>query len=160
MNKSVLHQLNVIPEGMAPWLTYDQYLRLKKLFEVTPFPVDGDKTDRPAYLDLYDFLTEMAGVTLPCAEAAIHYNAFVLIRRGYQVETITPDEYDQLRHLMVDLEVPDPDDFDLYETGGHRALYNYLTQGLGLSVQAGRGPVWQRANDLRRRYEADQTGRD
>ena len=54
---------------------------------------------------------------------------------------------------MVGLEQPGIDDTDLYETGGHRDLYNYLTKGMGLSVQPGRGPAWHRAQALIKKYE-------
>ena len=63
-------------------------------------------------------------------------------------EEITATEYARLISLMAGLEQPDKNDMDLYDTGGHRALYNYLTRQMGLSVEAGRGPVWYRAQAL------------
>lgn len=75
--------------------------------------------------------------------------------QGYKVETITQAEYEHLRQLVEGLEQPSPDDLDLYETGGHRDLYNYLTQKMGLSVQRGRGPAWHRAQALLKKYEAE-----
>lgn len=56
---------------------------------------------------------------------------------------------------MDGLEQPTIDDTDLYDVGGHRELYNYLTKGMGISVQKGRGPAWHRANDLIEKFEAE-----
>lgn len=154
MNKAEVLQLNVIPEGKEAWLSYDQYLELKRLFEAVPLPATEGTTDNLRYIDLYRFLTEIAGLELPCNEASIHFNAFALIRRGYQVETITTEEYQQLCQLMQGLEQPGIDDSDLYSTGGHRELYNYLTQEMGLAVQQGRGPAWHRAKALIEKYES------
>jgi hypothetical protein len=156
MNKAELLQLNVIPEGQAAWLSYDQFLKLKRLFEALTLPTNKESTADLRYIDLYHFLTNVAGLNLPCREAAIHFNAFALIRRGYRVETITATEYMQLARLMENLEQPTVDDLDLYDAGGHRDLYTYLTQGLGLPVQPGRGPAWHRAKALLEKYEADQ----
>ncbi|MCB0174930.1 MAG: hypothetical protein KDJ97_30755 [Anaerolineae bacterium] len=153
MNKSELLQLNVIPEGKAAWLSYEQYLELKRLFEAVPLPSAEETTDNLAYLALHRFLSEIAGLQLAPDEAAIHFNAFALIRRGYKIEAITLEEYKQLRRLMAGLEQPDIDDVDLYETGGHHALYDYLTRGMGLTVQPGRGPAWHRAKVLIEKYE-------
>jgi hypothetical protein len=72
-----------------------------------------------------------------------------------QVETVTPAEYENLLQLLVGLEELATDDMELYDTGRHRALYDYLTQRMGLSVEAGRGPVWRRARDLVAKYEAE-----
>jgi hypothetical protein len=155
MNKADILQLNAIPDGQEAWLSYDHYLELKRLFEAVPLPSTGQTTaDRP-YIDLHRFLTEVAGLKLPFNEAAIHFNAFALIRRGYRVETITAEEYKQLCRLMEALEQPSMDDLDLYDTGGHRELYNYLTKAMGLSVQRGRGPAWHRAKALMEKYETD-----
>lgn len=49
---------------------------------------------------------------------------------------------------MDGLEQPHKTDWELYETGRHRDLNNYLTKTMGLPVQAGRGPVWYRAQAL------------
>ena len=155
MNKSQVLNLNVIPEGKTPWLSYDHYLELKRLFEMAPPPSSEENTQERSYLALYRFLTDVAELTLPLNEAAIHFNAFALIRRGYQVEPITLDEYHRLRTLMNGLEEPEIDDLDLYDSGGHRALYTYLTIGLGLSVEPGRGPVWHRAVALVQNFEAE-----
>lgn len=155
MNKTELLQLNVIPEGKAAWLSYEQYLRLKQLFEAVSLPSLEDTADDLAYLALYHFLTEVAGLELPRNEASIHFNGFALLRRGYKGETITLDEYEQLRRLMIGLEQPSIDDFDLYEIGGHRTLYDYITREMGLTVQRGRGPAWHRAKVLVEKYEAD-----
>ena len=145
--------LNALPEGQAPWLSYDHYLTLKALFEAAPLPSDEEPIPENSYLDLHRFLTQVAGLPLPLDEKAIHFNAFALIRRGYNVEAITEKEYEQLCRLMRELEEPDPDDLDLYESGGHRALYDYLTKAMGLSVQPGRGPAWHRAKALIEQYE-------
>ena len=146
MNKTELLQLNVIPEGKAAWLSYEQYLRLKQLFETVSLPSLEDTTDDLAYLALYHFLTEVAGLELPRNEASIHFNGFALLRRGYKGETITLDEYEQLRRLMIGLEQPSMDDFDLYD---------YIIREMGLTVQRGRGPAWYRAKVLVEKYEAD-----
>lgn len=153
MNKEALLQLNMLPEGKAAWLSYDNYLTLKTLFEAVPLPSDEETIPAGSYLDLHRFLTQVARLPLPLDEKTIHFNAFALIRRGYKIEAITEKEYEQLRHLMNGLEEPSPDDLDLYESGGHRALYDYLTKEMGLSVKPGRGPVWHRAKALIERYE-------
>jgi hypothetical protein len=154
MNKRDILKLNSVPEGQEPWLSYDDYHRLKRLFEAVPIPTDENAVTDDRYLTLHRFLTQVAGLTLPPNETAIHFNAFTLIRRGYKVEEITPAEYARLRQLMNGLAEPAPDDEDLYETGGHRMLYDYLTQSMGLPVQRGRGPAWHRASALIKRYEA------
>jgi hypothetical protein len=71
---------------------------------------------------------------------------------GAKVEEITETEYLGLIRLMDGLEQPDRHDMDLYDTGGHRDLYNYLTRQMGLAVEAGRGPVWYRAQSLIESY--------
>jgi len=89
-------------------------------------------------------------------ESAIHFNAFVLIRRGYQIEEITVEEYNQLLRLRDGVAEAHIDDMALYEFGGHRDLYNYLTNRMGLSVQKGRGLVWHRAKALIDKHEERQ----
>ena len=152
MNRQDVLQLNVIPDGKEAWLTYEQYLRLKQLFEAVPLPDARETTNNPHYLQLHQFLNTVAQLDLSLNEAAIHFNAYVLIRRGYNVEAITPAEYERLSQLMTGLEQPAPDDTDLFDTGGHRALYDYLTKAMGLPVQKGRGPAWHRAHDLLNAY--------
>jgi hypothetical protein len=97
----------------------------------------------------------VAGLELPLNEAAIHFNAFALIRRGYRIEAITPEEYKHLLRLMDGLEQPGVDDTDLYDTGRHWELYTYLTKQMGLSVQKGRGPAWHRAAALINKHETE-----
>ncbi|OQY27048.1 MAG: hypothetical protein B6243_13445 [Anaerolineaceae bacterium 4572_5.2] len=109
MNKYVLKQLNVVPEGKEPWLSYNERSRLQHLFDAVPLSDEKKNVDNFAYLELYWFLTDIAGLNLPFDEA----------------------------------------------TGGHRALYDYLSKGLGLSVREGRGPAWHRANDLVKHYESE-----
>lgn len=155
MNKQAVLSLNVIPEGKEAWLSYDDYLTLRRLFETAPLPSDAEPADQPLYRRLHRFLTEVAGLDLLRDEAAIHFNAFGLLRRGYRVETITPAEYEDLRRLLTGPEEPAIDDMELHDTGGHRALYDYLTRRMGLSVEPGRGPVWRRAKDLVAKYEAE-----
>ena len=153
MNKEEILQLNVIPDGKAAWLSYDQYQELKWIFERLQLPSpDPASLDRP-YFQLYDFLTHTAQLPVPMHEAALHFNAFALIRRGYQIEEIRSEEYQQLLQLMAEVDPADIEDLDLDEFGGHRNLYNYLTQQMGLSVEAGRGPVWHRAKALVDKYE-------
>ncbi len=154
MNKAEVLQLNVLPEGKEPWLSYDNYQELRRLFETMPLPSNESAAAGSQYIYLYRFLTKVAGLELPINEAAIHFNAFALIRRGYNVEEITQEECEHLLRLMDGLEQPEAGDTDLYDTGGHRELYNYLTKGMGLSVQKGRGPAWHRANALIKKYKA------
>lgn len=135
-----------IPEGKPAWLSYDQYQRLKKLFEAAS-PAD--------FAALHHFLVKVVKVYLPKDYEVVHFNGFVLIRRGYKIEEITSQEYTDLLLLLADTAPADLDDLDLYETGQHRALYNYLTQKMGLSVIAGRGPVWYRANQLVQAHQAE-----
>ena len=158
MNKRDILQHNVVPEGKKPWLSYDKYLELKRLFEAVPLPSQEDTTGDGRYLSLHRFLKEVAGLEVSKNEAAIHFNAFALIRRGYQVEDITLEEYERLLKLMDGLEKPHLDDMELYDTGGHRDLYTYLTKSMGLSVQPGRGPAWHRAEALIEKYEAESSG--
>jgi hypothetical protein len=90
-------------------------------------------------------------------QATIHFNAFVLIQRGYKVEEITPTEYyDALHRLMYGTEQLDTEDMTLHETGSHRALYDYLRKGSGVSVEAGRGLAWHRAKRLMEAFEQRQ----
>lgn len=146
-----LLQLNVVPEGKTAWLTFDQFQELKNLFEaVSPFLPEMDT----AAFRLHRFLTVVARLDVPVNVEAIHFNAFVLIRRGYKVEEITEKEYQDLLRLMDGLEQPEPDDMELHEVGGHRALYNYLTTQMGISVSKGRGPVWYRAKRLMECYNS------
>jgi len=151
MNTDTLLQLNVVPEGKEAWLSYDQYFELKRLFEaVSPLSSEMDGTT----FRVHDFLTNVAQLDVPMNVEAIHFNTFVLIRRGYKVEDITEKEYEDLLRLMDGLEQPDPDDMELHEMGGHRALYNYLTTQMGISVQKGRGPVWFRGRRLVEAYNS------
>lgn len=153
MNKEEILQLNVIPDGKEAWLSYDQYQALKAIFDEVEIPSDNPDQLDSTYFHLYNFLTNTANIQVPMNEAAIHFNAFALIRRGYRVEDITLDEYHDLLQLMKDIDQAHIDDMDLYETGGHRDLYTYLTQTMGLFVKAGRGPVWHRAKVLIEKYE-------
>ncbi len=113
MNKQAVLQLNVILDGgKEAWLTYEQYLRLKQLFEALPLPDTTETTNEPRYRQLHQFLSTVAHLDLPLNEVAIHFNTFALIRRGYKVESITPAEYERLRNLMAGLEEPALDDTD------------------------------------------------
>ncbi len=145
MSKEQLLKLNVVPEGKPPWLSYENYLRLGQLFEATNLPEKGMDDN---YLALHHFLMATCGLNIPQNPAAIHSNAFTMLRRGYKVEEITAQEYIDLVRLLDGLEQPAKTDLELYDFGGHRDLYNYLTRKMGLSVQAGRGPVWYRAKAL------------
>ncbi len=150
MNKQDLLRLNVVPDGKAAWLSYEDYLELEQLFEAVELPGQNETDDR--YVALYDFLVKVAGLDVPNSQATIHANAFTLLRRGYRVEEISPTEYQNLVSLLDGLEQPAKTDMDLYEFGDHRALYNYLTKQMGLFVPPGRGPVWYRANTLIEKY--------
>ena len=151
MNKQDILKLNVVPEGREPWLDYESYLKLGQLFDAVN-PPDQETIDSN-YAVLYNFLVTVAGLELPMETTSIHFNAFTLLRRGYKVEEITETEYKNLIRLMDGLEQPDNSDMDLYDTGGHRDLYTYLTRMMGLFVEAGRGPVWYRAQALIERYQ-------
>jgi hypothetical protein len=153
MNKEEVLRLNVIPDGKEAWLSYDHYQELKEIFESVKLP-SNDKTimDRQ-YFQLYDFLTNKAKLQIPMNESAIHFNAFALIRRGYKTEEITSEEYTQLLQLVDEADQAVLEDMELYEFGGHRNLYNFLTKKMGLSVKKGRGPVWHRAKVLVDKYE-------
>ncbi|MEM7031533.1 MAG: hypothetical protein AAF629_18370 [Chloroflexota bacterium] len=70
-----------------------------------------------------------------------------------KIEYITPEEYHHLSYLLKNAVEAELDDYDLQEFGNHRDLYTYLTQTMGLSVQAGRGPVWHRAKALIEKHE-------
>ena len=153
MNKDTILHLNVLPEGKEAWLSYDQYQELKQVFEAVELPSDEGDIQSEAYLKLYDFLTNVAHLSVPMKEEAIHFNAFALIRRGYKIEEITDEEYEQLLELMATADQANIDDMSLYDFGRHRDLYNFLTHKMGLSVRAGRGPVWHRAKDLLNHYQ-------
>ena len=143
-----LKTLNYVPEGRAAWLNYAQHQKLRKLFETVPLPQPADHL-RMEYETLYTFLLEEAGLSqLPQHEPAVHYSAFVLMRRGYQAEEITDAEFHSLKELVAAAEQPDPDDMELHPVGHHRTLYTYLTKEMGLTVTPGRGPVWSRAKTL------------
>lgn len=148
MNREDILKLNVIPDGKAAWLSYDRYQELKNLFETVNTPAsDKDIVDNQ-YLQLHHFLINIAKLPVPLNEFALHFNAFALLRRGYQIEEVTEEEYNQLLRLMDGVEEAHIDDMALYEFGGHRELYNFLTKRMGLSVKKGRGPVWYRAKAL------------
>ena len=153
MNRETLHRLNVIPEGKAAWLNYEEYQTLKAIFEGISLPDNDTRITDPTYFQLYDFLTNVAKLPVPPTEIALHFNAFTLIRRGYNVEEITAAEYEHLSALLAEVAPAEIDDLELHEVGGHRALYHYLTRIMGLSVKPGRGPVWHRATDLVTHYE-------
>ncbi len=85
MNKQHILSLKVIPDGQAPWLSYDHYLELKRLFESVALPSSDSHVVDSQYMQLYHFLTQIAGLQVPMNEAAIHFNTFALIRRGYQL---------------------------------------------------------------------------
>ena len=155
MNKIDFLRYNVLPEGKEPWLSYDEHLKLKSLFEAVPLPANEGTSVGSQYYHLHQFLTEVAGLEIPPNEVSIHVNAFVLIRRGYKVETIAQPEYEHLHRLMDGLEEAAEDDTDLFKTGEHRELYNYLTKGMGLSVKKGRGPAWHRAKALIEKYNPE-----
>lgn len=153
MNRQELLQLNAVPEGKVAWLSYDQHIELRRLFEALPSPTLQTIEGEMAYARMHHFLNDVAQVQVPDDKAAIHFNAFVLIRRGYKVEEISRQEYELLQRLMDGIEQPDEDDMVLHETGSHRALYEYLRREMGLPVQAGRGPAWHRAKRLIEAYE-------
>jgi hypothetical protein len=155
----VVATLNHIPDGKTAWLSHLQYLELGKLLDSVEPPAPSHIQLSEAYFHLHRFLSEKANLTIPETEVAIHFNAFALLRRGYKIEDITEAEYKKLVALMDGIEQPERDDMNLYETGSHRALYEYLVKGLGLVVLPGRGPAWHRAKKLMAHYESQQMGR-
>lgn len=145
--QAIVDRLCVVPDGKLAWLSYKQYRRLQKLFDAVDIPTT-DPTLDSSYATLHYFLSVEAGLDIPPTQSHIHYNAFALMRRGYIKEELTATEYTQLRRLFDQATETDIDDMDLHAEGNHRALYNFLTRGLGLFVEAGRGPVWHRAKAL------------
>ncbi len=56
MNKEEVLQLNVIPDGKEPWLSYDNYLELKKIFESVNVPSSNKDIVDSEYVQLDRFL--------------------------------------------------------------------------------------------------------
>jgi len=156
MDKEALLKFNRVPDGKPPWLSYKAFRKLQRLFEKLAPPEESKALEEEDYIRLHDFLSEVAGIKLPESQEAVHMNAFVLIRRGYQVEEITETEYARLTQLLEGTEEVYPDDLELHDFGNHRALYTYLSEGLGVFVEPGRGPVWHRARQLIEHYEKEQ----
>lgn len=154
MDKEALLKLNRIPDGKPPWLSYKAFRQLLQLFDKLPPPKETKGLEDENYLRLYDFISDVAGINLPESQDAVHVNAFFLIRRGYRVEEITEMEYVRLSELLKGTEEAYLDDMELHDLGNHRALYTYLSEGLGLFVEPGRGPVWHRARKLAKHYES------
>lgn len=155
--KNDLLKWNRVPDGKPAWLTYSQHRELKRLFESVNPDSDNALHTTAAFAKLQDFLLNVANVDVPDDDRAIHFNAFILLRRGYRVEAITEREYHRLSQLMEQAEQPDADDMKLHEAGTHRALYEYIKRQLGLDVEAGRGPAWYRAKRLMETYEESKT---
>ena len=141
------------PDGVPAWLDYKAFRRLQVLFEMLAPPEETDGLGDADYFHMYVFLADIAGIEVPESQEAVHLNAFTLIRRGYKAEEVTGPEYERLRELLEGTEEADPDDLALHDFGNHRALHTYLTEGLGLYVEPGRGPVWGRAQELVRQHE-------
>lgn len=153
MDKAALMQLNRVPEGKPPWLDYKAFRKLQQLFERLDPPEEQEGLENEEYCRLHAFLVDVAGLPIPESQMAVHLNAFLLSRRGYQVEEITETEYARLLKLLAGTEKADLDDMELNDFGNHRALYQYLTEGLGVYVEPGRGPVWHRAMQLVKHHE-------
>ena len=153
MDKEALLKLNRVPDGTPAWLDYKAFRRLQGLFEALAPPEETDGLGDEDYFHMYVFLADVAGIEVPESQEAVHLNAFVLIRRGYKAEEITGPEYERLLELLDGTEEPDRDDMALHDFGDHRALYEYLSEGLGVYVEPGRGPVWCRARQLVEAYE-------
>ncbi|NJM52667.1 MAG: hypothetical protein HC846_04270 [Blastocatellia bacterium] len=151
--QKVVSTLNCVPQGMAAWLTYDQYQDLRSLYAALENPLTEIGPLSANYVAMHDFLLRVAKLVVPETAAAIHFNAFALLRRGYVQEELTEAEYTRLRQLLDGAEQPDIDDMTLHDEGTHRAIYNYLTRGFALSVAKGRGPAWHRATKLVNAYE-------
>jgi len=134
----------VVPDGKKAWLSYTQYRKLKLLTQAA-------WSDHPAQVgELVAFLIDVA--KLPLDEKGptmtVLNNAHALQRRGYKIEELTRAEYELLKSAYSHATRTNPDDMELHETGAHRTLYDILTKKIGLDVEAGRGPVWRRANQL------------
>lgn len=156
MDKAALMQLNRVPDGKPPWLDYKAFRKLQQLFERLDPPEEQGGLGNQDYCRLHAFLVEAAGLPIPESQLAVHLNAFFLIRRGYQLEEITESEYEHLLKLLAGTDKADLDDMELHDFGNHRALYQYLTEGLGVFVEPGRGPVWHRAMQLVKHHEQTQ----
>lgn len=146
MGQVTIRALNKVPEGKTAWLPYIRYQELRRLFNDVDLPEFAALDEK--YFRLHRFLCEVLGDDLPETKESIHQNAWTLLRRGYEIETITEDEYLRLKALFNACNETDNDDMELHPEGSHRALYNYLNHGLGLFIEAGRGPVWYRAKAL------------
>ncbi len=136
--------MNVVPDGIPAWLSYTEHRQLKTLILALD---DGGPS---AIAALWGFLVNVSKLKLPAnaSDEVVRFNAYTLMRRGYIVESLTEAEYLALKVLYLQAEPTDVDDMDLHETGTHRALYNMLTRTFGFEVEAGRGPVWRRAQKL------------
>ena len=77
-------------------MSYSDYLELDALFQAVGMPLSDDESIRPVFANLHDFLAHTAKLAVPKSEAAIHFNAFVLLRRGYKVEELTGAEHQKL----------------------------------------------------------------
>lgn len=86
MNKRDLLRLNTVPEGKAAWLSREQHDELRRLFDALPLPETQTAEAAMAYARMHSFLNHIAQVSVLDDQAAIHFNAFVLIRRGFKVE--------------------------------------------------------------------------
>ncbi len=87
MTQQELLQQNAVPEGKPAWLSHGQHNELRRLFEALPSPATQSAEAEIAYARMHHFLVEIAQVNVPDDKAAIHFNAFVLIRRGFRVDT-------------------------------------------------------------------------
>ena len=146
--QQIVATLNRVPNGIAAWLTYDEYQVLRTLYAALENPHTETGPLSTNYVAMHSFLSYVAKLDVPETVPAIHFNAFAMLRRGYKQEELTEGEYGKLRRLLSEAERPDIDDMELHEEGTHRAIYNYLIRGLALSVARGRGPAWHRANKL------------
>lgn len=156
MDKEALLKLNRVPDGKPPWLDYKAFRRLQQLFERLTSPAEMGGLGSEDYYRMHDFLIDVAGIAIPEMQEAVHLNAFILIRRGYRVEEITEAEHERLLQLLEGTEIAALDDVELYDFGNHRSLYTYLSEGLGIYVEPGRGPVWHRAQQLVDHYRHTQ----
>jgi hypothetical protein len=151
--QQVVTTLNRVPNGVSAWLTYDNYQVLRSLYAALENPLTETGPLSVNYVAMHIFLSRVAKLDVPETAAAIHFNAFAVLRRGYVQEELTESEYRKLKQLLDGAESPDIGDMLLHEEGTHRAIYTYLTRGLSLSVAKGRGPAWHRATKLINAYE-------
>jgi len=127
-------------------IPYHRYREIAALFDQMK-PPDAAMMD-VTYSRARDMVKASIGGDIPDDVRVIHQRVETLLQHGYAVEEVTPGEYAQLKALFDACVEADIDDTELHPEGSHRALYTYLTRGIGLFVEAARGATWHRAKVL------------